>query len=239
MTKKQLVKRMDGELRRVERQAVSEARRVSRRFVNAAIKEFRETGKINVKTLKKELKQPLLDAMVATNLLGMKRAKLISSQRKSLSLGLNDTLRALKKSLNVTSLNKVQKQFDTQALRILNDVTNSVEKSLRKIVLEEVERGSSKVKSTKALRKKFDELGLTSINDSQLTNIFNTQSQIAFQAGRYIQSREDDTEDILWGYQYFTAGDEKVRFTHEKQDGVILPKDDPYWKIWWPPNGWN
>ena len=40
-------------------------------------------------------------------------------------------------------------------------------------------------------------------------------------------------------WEYSTARDERVRFTHRMIDGVILPFDDPRWKKIYPPNGWN
>ena len=36
-----------------------------------------------------------------------------------------------------------------------------------------------------------------------------------------------------------TAGDDRVREGHRVLEGVRLPKEDPFWKKYFPPNGWN
>ncbi|MGL4994462.1 MAG: phage minor head protein [Bacteroidales bacterium] len=42
--------------------------------------------------------------------------------------------------------------------------------------------------------------------------------------------------DIL---QYRTMGDSKVRDEHKELEEVTLPKGDPFWDMYYPPNGWN
>ena len=39
--------------------------------------------------------------------------------------------------------------------------------------------------------------------------------------------------------RYDTVGDSKVRPEHKKLDGIIKSVDDPFWQIWYPPNGWG
>lgn len=39
--------------------------------------------------------------------------------------------------------------------------------------------------------------------------------------------------------KYVTEGDSRVRPEHAKLNGIILPLDDPFWKKFYPPNGWR
>lgn len=39
--------------------------------------------------------------------------------------------------------------------------------------------------------------------------------------------------------QYRTMQDNKVREDHRALDGTTLPKSDPFWELYYPPNGWN
>lgn len=39
--------------------------------------------------------------------------------------------------------------------------------------------------------------------------------------------------------QYRTAQDERVRESHQMLNGITLPKDDPFWDKYYPPNGWR
>lgn len=39
--------------------------------------------------------------------------------------------------------------------------------------------------------------------------------------------------------QYRTAGDDRVRDTHDALNEITLPKSDPFWDQYFPPNGWR
>jgi hypothetical protein len=39
--------------------------------------------------------------------------------------------------------------------------------------------------------------------------------------------------------QYQTIGDGRVRPTHAALDNIIRPISDPFWKQYYPPNGWR
>lgn len=47
------------------------------------------------------------------------------------------------------------------------------------------------------------------------------------------------TKDVLPLLQYRTVGDERVRPDHLELEGVIRPVEDPFWDMYYPPNGWN
>lgn len=42
-----------------------------------------------------------------------------------------------------------------------------------------------------------------------------------------------------YNLQYRTAADDKVRPEHAALDRVTLPPSDPFWRTYYPPNGWN
>ena len=69
--------------------------------------------------------------------------------------------------------------------------------------------------------------------------LFRTQSQQACAAGRWNTVNDSDFGDCIWGFEYVTAGDDRVREGHRVLEGVRLPKEDPFWKKYFPPNGWN
>lgn len=39
--------------------------------------------------------------------------------------------------------------------------------------------------------------------------------------------------------KYETAGDERVRESHRSLDGTVRPVNDPFWDVYYPPNGWH
>jgi len=57
------------------------------------------------------------------------------------------------------------------------------------------------------------------------------------QGSRWIDSEETaGTHPYL---EYVTKRDGHVREEHLALDGIILPIDDPFWKMYYPPNGWR
>lgn len=69
-----------------------------------------------------------------------------------------------------------------------------------------------------------------------LNTVVLTQNSIAFNAAIW---HESEDEDELWGFEYSTAGDERVRASHAELEGVRYPKDHPFWNRFAPPNGWR
>ncbi len=51
--------------------------------------------------------------------------------------------------------------------------------------------------------------------------------------------RIEADEDVLPLLQYQTIGDGRVRPTHAALDNIIRPVNDPFWKQYYPPNGWR
>jgi SPP1 gp7 family putative phage head morphogenesis protein len=45
--------------------------------------------------------------------------------------------------------------------------------------------------------------------------------------------------EIYPNYEYRTAEDERVRPEHARLDGLVLPKDDPFWRTHYPPWDYN
>lgn len=45
----------------------------------------------------------------------------------------------------------------------------------------------------------------------------------------------DDVDSIVWGFRYNAILDNRVRDSHAELDGVVLPKDDPFWQKYKPP----
>lgn len=82
--------------------------------------------------------------------------------------------------------------------------------------------------------------GVQVLNTTALAEtLFRTQSQQAYAAGRWTAAHDSDFGDEIWGFEYVTVGDDRVREGHRVLEGVRLPKEDPFWQKYFPPNGWN
>lgn len=58
----------------------------------------------------------------------------------------------------------------------------------------------------------------------------------ALMADRWL---EQERSGGRYNLQYRTAGDSRVRPDHEALEGITLPKSDPFWLSYYPPNGWR
>jgi len=73
-------------------------------------------------------------------------------------------------------------------------------------------------------------------SDRRLKTIYSVNMRSAYQKGQYDRAMESDLHPYL---MYRTGPSVKHRKEHESWDGLILPKDDPWWDSHFPPNGWG
>lgn len=66
--------------------------------------------------------------------------------------------------------------------------------------------------------------------------LLRTQGFQAFQAATWRTAQADEQTTHL---QYLTMEDDRVRPSHAALDGIILPKDDPFWEKHYPPWEWE
>lgn len=81
--------------------------------------------------------------------------------------------------------------------------------------------------------------GLDPLRPHVVETLARTQSAVAYSAGQRNANRDPAVDEILWGYEYVTVGDDRVRPTHRALEGYRAPKGDPIWKSIFPPNGFN
>lgn len=74
-------------------------------------------------------------------------------------------------------------------------------------------------------------------NTEWLKTEYNTAIGCGQMAGRWVDFKTN-AESMPY-LQYVTAGDYRVREEHAILDGVIKRIDDPFWDIYYPPNGYN
>lgn len=183
--------------------------------------------------------EPVTEAMQTADLLGRKRAR-VTARDAGLKLDIHD---ATVSYFNRNDPDAVTEALDTHrqtALTAVKGLAADMEAKIRDALRESVLRGEPLAKSKSRMQEVFASIGLTPKNKGQIEGLIRTQTQLAFSAGRWKAERLDkDIDEMLWGYKYVTAGDSRVRDEHANLDGVVLPKDHPFWKTFMPPNGFN
>ena len=224
----------------IQRRGRAAARQISTKIRNEVVRAFRQRNIPNIANRVVDKLLPLtLDVMATAHLRGMQREYAILEEGLGLRLSIFDNaLAALSKSLELDS-DQIRRKYRAAGFKVLNNLSSDMEKKLRETVFDLVETGAPVREAVGVLGDRFDELGLAPTADYRLEAVFRTQSQIAYNAGRWSADQDEAVQEILWGYTYVAVGDARTRETHQKINGIVLPKDDPRWKRFWPPNGWN
>lgn len=235
-----IAERMNAEQHKLERIGVLASRRMAGYIRQATLRSLKSGDLPDMRPIiMREMHVKLRDAMVAGHVYGIRRGFLQQPKTNKLELGIFDTvLKLIQKRLGL-NIDDLQQQYNTQAFKILNDASDNINGKLRKVVDNLIQEGAPTGQAIKVLNKEFDKLGITTKNDFQLETIFRTQTQLTYSAGRWQADQDPDIQEILWGYKYVSTGDDRVREEHEALDGTLLPKDDPFWLRFFPPNGWN
>lgn len=69
----------------------------------------------------------------------------------------------------------------------------------------------------------------------QLANIYRTNIQSAYMAGRYSQMKQASKSRPYW--RYAAVGDQQTRLDHLALHGKVYPHDHEFWNTYYPPNG--
>lgn len=151
------------------------------------------------------------------------------------------TKRALEKRLRLQEsvIAKLATTYRSEALAVLEQTgllaAANISEAMVAIQVEGLHVGAAK----KRLRETFKKLGLTPTNSYSMENVFRTQINIGYSAGRWSANQDPAIDEILWGYEYVTVGDARVRPTHAGLDGSKYPKNHAFWKTNFPPNGYS
>jgi len=129
--------------------------------------------------------------------------------------------------------------FEGQAVQAMKSMGGVLEAQVRAAVAEATRQGLHYRGTEELVRKAFDAAGMTNAKPWLIETQARTQTQLAYSAGMYAAEQDEAIQEIIWGREYVTVGDDRVRPNHAALDGLRLPIDHPRWKEILPPNGWN
>lgn len=91
-----------------------------------------------------------------------------------------------------------------------------------------------RLKPFSALSHEFDKLN---INYNQ--NYLEAEYEFAVASSQSAAQWANFGSSDRYNLQYRTAKDERVRASHQALADITLPKEDPFWSYFYPPNGWR
>lgn len=77
------------------------------------------------------------------------------------------------------------------------------------------------------------------LNVTYNKNYLEAEYEFAVGSSQMAAKWEEFSDNDRYELQYRTAGDNRVREEHAALNGTTLPKSDPFWNSYTPPNGWN
>lgn len=99
--------------------------------------------------------------------------------------------------------------------------------------IRDIATGSGKTRSIKTAMKSA---GVSRDDAALYATILKTHTAMAFNTAVWSNYAGDQD---TWGFAYQTAGDERVRETHQELEGARYPVGHSFWDTYAPPNGWN
>ena len=220
-----------------ERKAMTAARKTAAKVRQQALASKARRAPDVQERLMREITPLLRDAMLVADLRGRVRAQRLA--KSGLQLSVFDSVISSLKEITGVDVERLRRRYGVQAFNLIRDLSVDVERGLRDEINLSIERGDTLKQGIDAMKSKLNALGVSPTNDFKLETVFRTQTQVAYGAGRWQADQDPAVQEILWGYEYSTVGDDRVREEHAALEGTRLPKDDPFWQRFWPPNGWN
>jgi SPP1 gp7 family putative phage head morphogenesis protein len=192
-----------------------------------------------------KVQQVLTDAMIATHLDGHRRGLLTAAphmrvNQKLAGTAYDEAIDFLKTRLLISDeeIKILAQQYGPVAVQQITQMSDLANKQINEALLEISTANLALPQAQAKLAVAMQKSGL-SIKPWAVETVFRTNVSIAYNAGRVNANSDPAVQEILWGYEYLTVGDDRVRPTHAAMDGVRAPKDDPFWKENMPPNGYN
>lgn len=248
---RRLAEIIDRETRKLERPGVRRAVAISRSMRAATLRAF-VAGRDPVLEIRSRLTEdfvPLMkDALVTAHLFGRRRAaihQVAKQQQSGVGLAIGSTHQEATKfvterlALEEGTLASLESLYGDAAVRVTRTAGTLIESKVAAAAAQSVAGGLIQREGIKLLRSGFNAAGVSQTNPHLLQTLFRTQTNLAYNAGRVNAARDPAIDEILWGWEYVTVGDDRVRPNHAALDGTRLPKNDPRWGAITPPNGFN
>jgi len=89
--------------------------------------------------------------------------------------------------------------------------------------------------------KPFNQLSneFNKLNSTYNRNYLEAEYEFAVGSSQMAAKWSEFSDSDRYELQYRTAGDNRVRDEHAALNNITLPKSDPFWSSYTPPNGWN
>jgi hypothetical protein len=179
----------------------------------------------------------LTRAMALAHMVGRRRSAIEASRRDG-EIAMGDVYAEVKRVLRRTlglRIGDLERAYGRRAARALRDSVDGVDRRVRGTLFEVARNAPDR--AMRLLTRGLEGAGVDPLSAARLETVFRSAMLQAASAGRW--EADQELGDELWGYRYVQIDRPTKRDEHVPLHGVTLPKDDPFWLTYWPPNGWN
>lgn len=230
----------------LEKMATATLRRSARELIIAVPKAYARNTSLGIAISQslKSVEGVFYDGMVAAHLTGRLRSVIAATRKikERKAFGPYDEAVGFMQNrlkLKPTELARLKAIYGDTATAVTRNLGTVVESNAKLAADTIITEGMHVREGTVYLREALRSGGLDSPHPWLLETLVRTQIALAYSAGRWNGNQDPVISNVLWGYDYVTAGDDRVRPTHEAMDGASYPKEHPFWSENWPPNGFN
>lgn len=131
----------------------------------------------------------------------------------------------------------VKTKMTADAKRVLTMAATDLEKVVKSSSKKAADAGMIKRDAIRHI--KTSVVGVKSAEPYRLEAIYRTSANMSYSAGRWEANQNPAIQSVLWGYEYVTVGDGRVRDSHAAYNGTRAAKDSTRWATINPPNSWN
>lgn len=151
---------------------------------------------------------------------------------------------ALRRLRNLTAYTRaaydaLAERYKMQAFTVAGLTDVRLLDQVQQIMIDVVDRGGTTKDFERAVSQMLSREGVAQLTRFHLDTVFNTNVFTAYSNGRFEQMRDPFVVKALPYWKYLTVGDDRVRPNHAAMDGFVARQDDPVWKRWYPPAGFN
>jgi len=246
-TSRDAAKASNRDKRNLDRIAERSLPAIARKIKLATMRAYERGDDINVaiRTEFERMAALLTDAMVASHLTGrlrnVRRAASHLAKIKKAAGPYDESILFLKRRMALTDedVMVLTEKYGIDAVQVTRTASAAVETKAQQAMQTIITEGQHVREASQTLRSALDASGLATDKPYLLETISRTQIQVSYSAGQWNANQDPVIDDMLWGYEYVSTGDDRVRPSHEALDGTRLPKDDPQWDSIFPPGGFN
>lgn len=145
---------------------------------------------------------------------------------------------------NLVALTKAQLEMLPHQVRATAFIIGEIEeRSVLERIREEIAEYMREGKSLQEWQREFpsllDQMGVTGLKPHRVEEIFRTNVQRAYGAGRTEALLDPEVKAAFPMWQRVAVGDDRTRKTHQSMNGFTRSPDDPIWYKWNAPNDYN